>query len=78
MFPKRNGKQQMNTATSTKGAKEDASACIMRGFLKKLPKGEPIPNECMRCRKLVECSMEKRVFEWYIGHDSAASGTHQT
>jgi len=78
MFPKSNGKQQINAATSTKVAKENSSACTMLGFLKKLPKGEPIPNECVSCRKLVECSMAKRAFEWYIGQDSGAPGTHPT
>jgi hypothetical protein len=42
----------------------------MLGFLEKLPKGDPIPKECLNCRKLVECAMAKRAFDWYLGQNS--------
>lgn len=65
----------MITATSTKvavRAKENRSECTMLGFLKQLPKGEPIPNECMSCQKLAECAMAKRAFDWYLGREASA------
>jgi hypothetical protein len=39
----------------------------MLGFLEKLPRGDPIPKECLNCRRLVECAMAKRAFDWYRG-----------
>ena len=71
MLPKSNGKRQINTATSMKVAKENRSECTMLGFLEKLPKGEPIPGECVSCQKLAECAMAKRAFNWYLGRNSA-------
>ena len=57
--------------TPTKTAKEARSECDMLGFVEKLPKGEPIPNECMSCGKLVECSLAKKALNWYLGRNSA-------
>jgi len=71
MSPKENGENQTNTDTSMKVAKENRSGCTMLGFLEKLPKGDPIPKECLNCRKLVECTMAKRAFDWYLGQNSA-------
>ena len=71
MSPKENGENQTNTDTSMKVAKESSSECTMLGFLEKLPKGDPIPKECLNCRKLVECAMAKRAFDWYLGQNSA-------
>ncbi len=71
MSPKENGEKQTNTDTSMKVAKENSSECTMLGFLEKLPKGDPIPKECLNCQKLVECHMAKRAFNWYLGQDSA-------
>jgi len=71
ILPKTNEKHQINTGTSTKVAIENRSECTMLGFLEKLPKGNPIPKECLNCRKLVECAMAKRAFDWYLGKNSA-------
>jgi hypothetical protein len=71
ILPKTNEKHQINTDTSTKVAIENRSECTMLGFLEKLPKGNPIPKECLNCRKLVECAMAKRAFDWYLGKNSA-------
>jgi hypothetical protein len=68
-FPRTNGKHQ-GTDTSVKVAEESSSECAMLGFLEKLPKGDPIPKECLNCRKLVECAMAKRAFDWYLGQNS--------
>jgi len=69
-LPRTNGKHQ-GTDTSMKVAEENRSECTMLGFLEKLPKGDPIPKECLNCRKLVECAMAKRAFDWYLGQNSA-------
>ena len=71
MSPKENEENPTNTDRSMKVAKEGSSECTMLGFLEKLPKGDPIPKECLNCRKLVECAMAKRAFNWYLGQDSA-------
>jgi len=70
MSPRIDGIHQISIDTSMKVAKENRSECTMLGFLEKLPKGEPIPNECLSCRKLVKCAMAKRAFEWYTGQNS--------
>ncbi|MFQ5836406.1 MAG: hypothetical protein ACE5HG_00975 [Candidatus Bathyarchaeia archaeon] len=70
-MPRTNGKHQISTDTSIKVAEESRSECTMFGFLEKIPKGDPIPDECMTCQKLVECLMKKRAFDWYVGQDSA-------
>jgi len=70
MSPKKNGENQTNADTSMKVAEESSSGCTMLGFLEKLPKGDPIPKECLNCRKLVECAMAKRAFDWYLGQNS--------
>jgi len=67
--PRENGEQQRKSKTS----EENSSECTMLGFLEKLPKGDPIPNECLNCQNLVECTMAKRAFDWYLGHDRAQS-----
>jgi len=54
-----------------KVAKENHSGCTMLGYLKKLPKGEPIPGECMSCQKLAECAIAKRAFDWYLGREAS-------
>jgi len=71
MPPKENGENQTNVGTSTRVAEESSSECAMLGFLEKLPKGDPIPRDCLNCRKLVECAMAKRAFDWYLGQNSA-------
>jgi len=71
MSPKENGENQRNAGKSVKVAEESSSECAMLGFLEKLPKGDPIPKECLNCRKLVECAMAKRAFDWYLGQNSA-------
>ena len=71
MSPKENGENPTNTDILMKVAKEGSSECTMLGFLEKLPKGDPIPKECLNCRKLVECAMAKRAFNWYLGQDLA-------
>ena len=70
MSPRKNGKHRISTDTSMKVAKENLSECTMLGFLEKLPKGDPIPKECLNCQKLVECAMAKRAFDWYLGRKS--------
>lgn len=65
-----NGKHQISTDTTTKAAKENRSECTMLGFLERLPKGDPIPKECLDCQKLVECAMARRAFDWYLGRKS--------
>jgi len=70
ILPKTNGKHQINTGPSMKVSKENRSECANLGFLEKLPKGDPIPKECLKCQKLVECTMAKRAFEWYLGQSS--------
>ena len=62
----------MNTDTLMKVAKENHSGCTMLGYLKKLPKGESIPGECMSCQKLAKCAMAKRAFDWYLGREASA------
>jgi len=69
-LPRTNGNHQ-GTDTSMKVAEENRSECTMLGFLEKLPRGDPIPKECLNCRKLVECAMAKRAFDWYLGKNSA-------
>ncbi|UCD26457.1 MAG: hypothetical protein JSV75_06095 [Candidatus Bathyarchaeota archaeon] len=59
-------------------AKEKHSKCTMLGFLKKLPKGEAIPNECMSCKKLAECVMAKRAFDWYLGQEASMQSASST
>ena len=82
MLPKTNGKHQKNTDTSMKIAEENRSKCTVFGFLEKLPRGDPIPDECMSCPKLVECAMAKRAFDWYLGQNLAQNsengGTNRT
>lgn len=77
MLPRTDGKPRMNTGTPMKVAKKNNSECTMLGFLEKLPKGDPIPNECMSCRNLVKCVMAKRAFEWYTGHSSKNERTNE-
>jgi hypothetical protein len=71
MSPKEKGQNPTKTDKSIKVAKEKSSECTMLGFLERLPKGDPIPKECLNCQKLVECAMAKRAFNWYLGKDSA-------
>ena len=81
MLPKTNGKHQINPNISTKvvvPAKENRSKCTMLGFLKQIPKGEPIPNECMSCQKLAECVMAKRAFDWYLGREASTQSASST
>ena len=81
MLPRTNGKHQTYTDTSTKvavSAKENRSECTMLGLLEKLPKGEPIPNECMSCQKLAECTMAKKAFDWYLGREASAQSMSST
>jgi hypothetical protein len=77
MSPKENGELPKNTDISMKVVKEDSSECTMLGFLEKLPKGDPIPKECLNCKKLVECAMAKRAFNWYLGQDSAQTSENK-
>jgi len=70
-LPRTNENHQMSADTSTKVNIESRSECTMFGFLEKLPKDDPIPDECMSCQKLVECLMKKRAYDWYTGQDSA-------
>jgi hypothetical protein len=56
MSPKIKGQNPNKTDKSIKVAKENSSECTMLGFLEKLPKGAPIPKECLNCPKLVECA----------------------
>jgi hypothetical protein len=77
MSPKENGENPKNTDKSMKVAKEDTSECTMLGFLEKLPKGDPIPKECLNCEKLVECAMAKRAFNWYLGQNSAQNSENR-
>jgi len=73
-LPKENGKPQRNSKTSeekTRVAEKDHSKCTMFGFLQELPKGDPVPDECMSCQKLVECLLKKNAFDWYSGQDSS-------
>ena len=72
MLPKTNEEHPINADTSTEVAKENHHECTMLGLLEKLPKGEPIPNECMSCQKLAECAMAKRAFDWYLGREASA------
>jgi len=69
-LPRTNGKHQISTDTSIKVAEESHPECTMFGLLEKLPKDEPIPDECMSCKKLVACLMKKKAFSWYVGQDS--------
>ncbi len=69
ILPK-NSRRQRSTGTSQVTVEENRSECTMLGFLEKLPRGDPIPTECMNCRKLVECAMAKRAFDWYLGQNS--------
>jgi hypothetical protein len=77
MSPKENGQNPTKTDTLMKVAKENSSECTMLGFLEKLPKGDPIPKECLNCKKLVECAMAKRAFNWYLGQDSAQDSENE-
>ncbi len=70
MSPKENGENQTNTDTPKRVVKEGTSECTLLGFLEKLPKGDPIPKDCLNCQKLVECAMAKRAFNWYLGQGS--------
>ncbi len=63
------GKQQ-GTGASQAAVEENRCECTMIGSLEKLPKGDPIPTECMNCQKLVECAMAKRAFDGYLGQNS--------
>jgi len=75
-----NRKQQRKSKTSeeiTRVAEKNRSKCTMLGFLEKLPKGDPIPKECLICQKLVECFMAKRAFDWYLGQDSAQTSENE-
>ena len=76
MGSRTNGKHQ-GTDTSMKMVKENGSECTMLGFLEKLPKGDPIPKECLNCRKLVECAMARRAFDWYLGRISAQNSENR-
>jgi hypothetical protein len=69
MSPKESGQNPTNTEKSAMVARENSSECTMLGFLEKLPKGDPIPKECLNCQKLVECAMAKRAFNWYLGQE---------
>jgi len=73
-LPRENGKQQINSKTPeeiTGVAGKSHSECTMFGFLQELPKGDPVPDECMSCQKLVECLLKKNAFDWYSGQDSS-------
>jgi len=73
-LPEKNGKPQRNSKKAeeiTRVAQEDHTKCTMFGFLQELPKGDPIPDECMSCQKLVKCLMKKNAFDWYSGQDSS-------
>jgi len=65
-----NGKNQKASKDRREVAEKGDSECSMFGFLEKLPKGDPIPDECMSCQKLVECLLKKKAFEWYSGEGS--------
>jgi len=77
MSPKEKGQNPTNTDKTMKVAKENSSECTMLGFLERLPKGDPIPKECLNCQKLVECAMAKRAFNWYLGQDSAQTSENK-
>jgi len=68
-LPRANGKPQKSVKTP-KEVKESHSECTMFGFLQELPKGDPIPDECMSCQKLLECLLKKKAFDWYSGQNS--------
>jgi len=73
-LPRENVKQERNSKKSeeiTRVAEKDHSKCTMFGFLRELPKGDPVPDECMSCQKLVECLLKKNAFDWYSGQDSS-------
>jgi hypothetical protein len=73
-LPKGSGNLQRNSNTSeeiTRVAQESHSECTMFGFLQELPKGDPVPDECMNCQKLVQCLLKKNAFNWYSGQDSS-------
>jgi len=73
-LPRENSKQQRNSKTEEeikRVAQEGHHQCTMFGFLQELPKGDPIPDECMICQKLVECLLKKDAFEWYSGQESS-------
>ena len=70
MSPKENEQNLTNTETGMEVTRENGSECTMLGFLEKLPKGDPIPKECLNCQKLVECAMAKRAFNWYLGQEA--------
>jgi hypothetical protein len=76
--PEKTGRQQINSEKSKETAEETTRTaekshleCTMFGFLQQLPKGDPIPDECMGCKKLVECLMKKSAFDWYSGENSS-------
>lgn len=77
----KNGEHQIRADMSTAVARERRSECEMVGFLEKLPKGDPLPDECISCPNLVECALAKRAFDWYIGQkstpDSEDEGTNR-
>ena len=64
------GKNQKAPKDQREVAEKGNSECTMFGFLEKLPKGDSIPDDCMTCRKLVECLLKKKAFEWYSGEGS--------
>lgn len=77
----KNGEHQIRADISIAVARERRSECEMVGFLEKLPKGDPLPDECISCPNLVECALAKRAFDWYIGQkstpDSEDEGTNR-
>lgn len=66
----KDGERQISADVSMAVAGERRSECEMVGFLEKLPKGDPLPDECISCPNLVECALAKRAFDWYIGQKS--------
>ena len=51
--------------------------CTVLGFARSLPEGEPLPDECMSCPKLLECMVAKDAFDWYVGQKTAQTQSPQ-
>lgn len=71
MLSRANGEPRARIDSSMKVTEEnEKSECAIIGFVRALPQGEPLPDECISCPKLLKCMVARDAFDWYTGRKS--------
>jgi hypothetical protein len=70
-------RENQTIETPVRAAEGNRFECTVLGFARSLPEGEPLPDECMSCPKLLECMVAKDAFDWYVGQKTAQAQAPQ-